>query len=188
MPLYLVAKSHDYVTVRVEPFLPLDRYSQFAWYKDGVWQGQTTSTVYTYINLAPRTTYVFSCDGYYLGGDTPPGWYGQGSIVVTTDAKRPDYFYWSNPKRQGQPFNVYAYEWNAFLNKINEFRDYKGLSRYPFTMASSGAVFTASMFNEAVYAIRAMSPPISPPPTVQRGDPIYAYYFDLFISSLFSIP
>ena len=49
-----------------------------------------------------------------------------------------------------------AYEWNNFTKRINEFREYRGLSQYSFATVSSDGNCTASIINQAVNAINAM--------------------------------
>lgn len=96
-------------------------------------------------------------------------------------------FEWDTPKASGGSFNITATEWNHFLDAINSARTGKGLTAYNFTYASKGGDFYAYMFNQAVQAISAMNPPISPPSTRSSGDEIYASYFNRLRDSLNSI-
>ena len=92
------------------------------------------------------------------------------SLTVTIpddEEERPDKFYWTTSIQTGASVRfdtasnsfrpVTAAEWNAFCSKINEFRRYKGLSEYSFTTVSTGMLFTAAIYNEAVAAINEIS-------------------------------
>lgn len=109
------------------------------------------------------------------------------TLAVSTLSSRPSDFAWTYYKNSGYEFNLYAFEWNNFFAKINEFREYKGLSTYSFTTAYSGFDFFAYMFNEAIYAISAMFPSYALPATVSSGTEVYAYQLNGLVSSLNSI-
>ncbi len=100
---------------------------------------------------------------------------------------RPSNWSWYNPKVSGEEFNLSHSEWLGFLSKINDFREYKGLSRYSFTDVQSGGNFRALHFNEAVNKINDMNPPTSTPSTVNTGDDVLASYFATLRDSLNSI-
>ena len=91
------------------------------------------------------------------------------------------------PKNSGSAFNLKATEWNSFTSKINEFRDWKGLSDYSFTTAVKGNTFTAAMFNQAVTAINAMysNNPLS---SVSKGSTVTAYILNNIVSVLNNVP
>lgn len=100
---------------------------------------------------------------------------------------RPDDWYWYTTKSSGADFRLTASEWNAFCNRINDFRQYENLSGRSFTSAYSGGTFYASIFNDARSAIANMSPPNSVPYSVSSGDNVGAYMLNALRDSLNSI-
>jgi hypothetical protein len=56
-------------------------------------------------------------------------------------------------KLQFDKFEMDASEWNAFTDKINEFRAYKDLPEYSFYTVSSDEIFWDWIYNQAVSAI-----------------------------------
>lgn len=106
---------------------------------------------------------------------------------------RPVNFSWSNSKSIGNPFNLTYTEWNSFLDKINEFREFKGFTPLTFNRGViSGAINSyvvprATSFNAAINAINSMSPSISPPSSVYIGQTIAANQFNKLRDSLNSI-
>jgi hypothetical protein len=72
-----------------------------------------------------------------------------------------------------------ANEWNDLLDKINEFREYKGLvTRFFNRGITSGAIngfieLTADSFNAAINVTNEMSPQISVPPFAGINQIIY---------------
>lgn len=148
---------------------------------------------YNFTGLLCGTSYTIDGEAEYGGT-----WYTVTSLNTSTDpCTRPSNFEWTYPKISGQDFKLTDDEWNAFLNRINDFRDYKGLSLYSFydyyhgdysfTKAYSGNDFYAYMFNQARNAIIEMSPPISPPSSKSSGQDIYASYLNGLRDSLNSI-
>ena len=110
------------------------------------------------------------------------------NVRVQYKTARPTDWAWHSSKTAGQAVSLTANEWNSFCTKINLFRQYKGLSNYTFTTATSGGVITASIVNQAVNAISAMSPPTSAPSTVtSKSSVITASFFNTLRSSLNSI-
>lgn len=112
---------------------------------------------------------------------------------------RPNTFSWTNgtynpysgvvEKVKGDPFDLTATEWNGLCNNINAVRQYKGLQTYSFfPTASSGAVFYADMYNQAVYAIQGISGYGSALATVSAGSAITAYHMNILVSELNAIP
>jgi hypothetical protein len=113
------------------------------------------------------------------------------NVTTTTPAVRPSNFAWSTSKVSGGNFNLTATEWQALLDKIQQFRAWKGMSAYSWTynnFFSSGFSFTANMFNEVRTAIASMSPPTSPPSSVSSGQDVLASYLNGLRDSLNSIP
>ena len=110
-------------------------------------------------------------------------------ISVSVPEKiRPDNFSWTYAKTQNGNFNLTATEWNNFTSRINEFREYCGLTAYTFTKAYSGNDFKAAMYNQARSAIRAISGYGSYIPLVSSGDDITAYLMNIIVSELNAIP
>ncbi len=113
---------------------------------------------------------------------------GYAERFVTVIKTKPS-FSWSYPKASGSSFNIYATEWNNLLDKVNEFRQYKGLSAInTFTYAYSGMEFTASMMNQPINIINTMSPNTSTPSVKVKGDSIFASDINRLRDSLNSIP
>lgn len=106
---------------------------------------------------------------------------------------RPQNFSWTNSKSSGSHYNLTYSEWNSFLDKINEFREFKGFTPLTFSRSlSSGAMSNyivpkASSFNAAINAINSMNPSISPPSSVYFGQTITANHFNKLRDSLNSI-
>jgi len=124
--------------------------------------------------------------------DTDGNSFGANSSAVFS-RPRPDNFSWTNNKSSGSMYNLTSSEWNAFLDKVNNFRAYKGLvvrtfSRNVGSGAISGYVVpTASSFNSAINAINDMNPTTSTPVTVSYGQHITAFHFTRIRDSLNSI-
>lgn len=148
--------------------------------------GGSTSTTRRYVSYDPGT---YDFWGYTLVQDGT--YWPSGSDTVTVEspaAQRPDDWSWYSTVRAGQPIELSAYEWNAFCNRINDFRVYVGLPEYgAFERAYSGDPITADIVEQAVYAIRAMDPPTSTPRAPSRGDLITADFFNDLRRSLNSI-
>jgi hypothetical protein len=141
---------------------------------------------YTFTGLTASTTYTLGAQAFDVQGNGSD----IKSISVTTPAAvtRPSNFTWSSAKTQGQNFNLTASEWTSLCSKINEFRTYKGLATYSFTSVASGDTFFFWIFNQAVTAISAMSPPTSAPSSVSSGDTVTASAINRLRDSLNSIP
>lgn len=85
--------------------------------------------------------------------------------ITTPEHLRPADWEWQSNIAVGAvvPFSNNAFrpltatEWNAFTKRINEFREYRGVSSYSFTTVNSNTNFTASIYNEAVAAIKGIS-------------------------------
>lgn len=90
---------------------------------------------------------------------------------------RPSNWNWWNPVYFNAPIQIYASEWNAFCDRINEFRDYDGLPYYRFSYVGSGDNISADIVNEAVDAISSIRSAWGVPGRVYRGDTIKADFF-----------
>ena len=148
--------------------------------------GGSTSTTRRYVSYDPGT---YDFWGYTLVQDGT--YWPAGSDTVTVEspaAQRPDDWSWYSTVRAGQPIELSAYEWNAFCNRINDFRVYVGLPEYgAFERVYSGDPISASIVRHAVWAIDAMDPPTNTPSTPSRGDLITADFFNDLRRSLNSI-
>lgn len=102
----------------------------------------------TYYTITGRIFYTLVAGGSYSSVDVSGG--------TTTSAGRPAFFYWTYPKTSGQIVNLYAFEWNDFMNNINLVRTYKGLFTVSYTTAYSGNTITAAMYNQAYSAVSGM--------------------------------
>lgn len=87
------------------------------------------------------------------------------------------------------PYYLNAAGWNSYTSNINDVREYRGLSRYSFTTAIAGRTeLSAAMVNQAINAINAMSPPISPPSlTTSMSTPGSAALLNKLVDSLNSV-
>lgn len=138
-----------------------DRYVD--WYLGGSLK-QTTylgayisqSSVVTFTGLSSDTLYTITGRIFYTlvaGGAYN---YVDVSNSATTLSGRPPFFYWTYSKVSGQNVNLYAFEWNDFMNNINLVRTYKGLFTVSYTTAYSGNTITAAMYNQAHPAVGGM--------------------------------
>jgi hypothetical protein len=152
-----------------------------------VWNSSIGGTSSTVTGLTNGQPYEFRVRAYVSDYGS---WTGFSGTVVATPGLRPSNFSWTTAKIAGQNINVTAAEWTALCTRINEFRVYKSLTNYSFTPVTTNVTtITAAIVNQAVTAISAMSPPISPPSTVTAGvTTITASFFNGLVSSLNSIP
>ena len=128
-------------------------------YKDITYASYQSGTrIVTWTGLFAGLQYKFNARTYYTYNSVAlDSVYWSNDLYVTTTS-RPDNFSWTTPKVQGDPAtNLTATEWNALCIRINEFRQYKGLSTISFTILSSGGFFYASNLNEARNAIYPMN-------------------------------
>lgn len=148
--------------------------------------GGSTSTSRRYVNWDPGT---YDFWGYTLVQDGTYWPAGAGTVTVEgAAAQRPDDWSWYSAVRAGRPILLSAYEWNAFCNRINDFRVYSGLPEYgDFERMYSGDPISAGVVRHAVWAISAMDPPYKPPASPGSGDPITASFFNDLMDSLNSI-
>jgi len=136
--------------------------------------------------------------GYYVLGFTTNSSgivsVGNGSVVFTTENRPTNWTLFTMtsgsamPTYLGNPSPCTAIRWNAFTNKINEFRTYKSVSLYTFSTAYIGQNATATLINQARTAISGMSPPTSVPPAVSSSGGVLASTLVGLQSSLNSIP
>ncbi len=129
-----------------------------------VWQSSYVSSgsrAYVTADLSEGTWYWRA---YTTSGD--PIYDSSYTSVRDLDIRvRPNNWYWSTSKNSGDDFNLTASEWNSFTDRIDEFRQYVGLTDGTYSEAYVDGNFYAYQFNQAVNAISEMNPPISPPST-----------------------
>lgn len=131
----------------------------------------------TISGLIPNTDYKVNVH-YDVGN----AWCG--TRPFTTKSARPDDWSWWSVVSQDKDINISANEWNAFCARINEFRDYKGLSQYgAFITARRGEDISALIVNHAVWAIGAMNTSAKSL-EIQQGDAISSGFFNSLKSCL----
>lgn len=124
--------------------------------------------------------------------DTDNNSFGASSSAVFS-RPRPASFNWNSAKTTGGTYNLTYSEWNGLLDKINEFRAYKGLAQLSYSRTvTSGAISgivapTASSFNAAINGINSMPRTIAPPAQVGVGASITADRLNDLRNSLNSI-
>lgn len=102
--------------------------------------------------------------------------------------ERPEDFEWTYEKVSGGSFNLTADEWNALTARINEFRLYKKLPEYEFSVAEKNKPFTAQMYNQVREAIQEISGYGTLIPEVEQKQEITAYMLNVVVSELNAIP
>lgn len=113
--------------------------------------------------------------------------YGMTVVVTDSSASRPDDWEWWNTIKKGKPIALEADEWNAFCDRINEFREYQGLYAFGYTEVESGDPISADIVNEAIDMISWLSITEDLPDKVESGDPITAVFFQDLVNALNSI-
>jgi hypothetical protein len=118
---------------------------------------------------------------------------GYAERYITFKKARPANFIWTYSKASGGQYNLTPQEWNALLNKINEFREYKGFIPFDFNRTitngaiNSYVVPSAAAFNSAVNGINSLSPTLSPPAQVNSGSIVTANQLNRLRDSLNSV-
>lgn len=124
---------------------------------------------YDISNLAVGTYYEVQVRGYTTGVE---GTFSE-SLIVRTQTSYPTPLAWRT-RYTGGTNMVTAKEWNDMTSKINAWREYRGLGIMSFSTAVTGSTITASIFNQARNAIENLSPRLTAPAYVYKGDPITA--------------
>ena len=149
-------------------------------YADGTYTATASSMTKTFSGLKAGTKYACNVE---LDNKT---WIG--TKYFTTDSAaipRPSDWSWHSSIYSGGYIKLTATEWNDFTARINDFRTYKGLSKYSFTRVSRGTNISASIVNEATNAIRAMNSVATS--NVYSGDNISASFFNSLKNALNNI-
>lgn len=209
----LISSTETSITVDISGLsMAQNKYNEFRFRIDGgSWRSVSVQSNYSG-NDSPNYTFTGLKAGtlYHIEGEAyTNSWYSTDSKWASTKSSsggggtdpdpdpwepdpdpgptRPRDWEWYIGKYSGYSFNITASEWNAFFDKINEFRSYKGLSYYSYTRAYWGYNFTASQYNEARNAIAAMNPWTSIPSYRSRGETIYASDINSLRDSLNSV-
>lgn len=134
----------------------------------------SSGTLSVPITLDPGNSYRFNAGETSNGATT---WYWGTAPMVTTAsaAVRPNNWQWWSTIRKSYEIRISANEWNAFCDRINDFRDYVGLSYRNFATVYSGTKISASIVNQARSAIADMTS--RAPHAVYAGDTITADFF-----------
>ncbi len=129
-----------------------------------VWQSSYVSSGSRAYVTASLSEGVWYWRAYTTSGDPSL----DSSYTSTRDLEirvRPNNWSWSSNVSSGEDFNISASEWNNFTDRIDEFRQYKGLADGTYSEAHVDGDFYAYQFNQAVNEISDMNPPTSPPST-----------------------
>lgn len=140
-----------------------------------------------YYGLKPSTAYVANVGTVSDAGVTT--WIGAQSFTTTAPSlPRPNNWNWYNVIESGYPIHLSAVEWNSFCERINAFRNYKGVTSKIFAPAYSGDRIYASFINDAIDAISEIPSHGTLPPKVTAGvTRIAAYTFNYLSSALNAI-
>lgn len=133
---------------------------------------------------------VTSGTKYYLYVYCPDGVAATATLTANVEdkIKRPSDWSWITTIAKGSDIKLTADEWNSFTSRINEFREYDGLSSYVFTAAISGVTpIEATICNEAHTAIDEISEHGVLPQRLELGGPLYASFFNELKNALNSI-
>ena len=135
------------------------------------------------------TAAVVANEVYYLFVCCYGGRSGSVTLSVSITSPRPNNWSWTNTISSGSQIKLTAAEWNSFTSRINEFRDYKGLSAYSFTTAISGTTpIEYTICNQAYTAINAITGHGTMPAQLTNGGPLYASFFNGLKDALNAIP
>lgn len=148
--------------------------------------GGTTTTPLTSVTHSPGSLKLYGWTQVKDGRYWPAG---QATVVVLEEKPaRPDNFYWDSAVASGNEAIIYAWRWNSFAGRINEFRVYKGLPAYNFTTVYSGTTpISASIVNEAWDAINEIPGKGTMPSKAVSGGPMYASFFHSLANAINSI-
>lgn len=152
-------------------------------YVDGSYVADVYVTGANLIELEPDTRYritVFPCNNYGTGvSDTIYVW--TNSPPVT----RPQDWNWTTTERNAFNYNglltVLTYtRWNSFIDRINDFCDYKDIDRLPTNvkMTSLNKILYATDFRTIAIKLHTLSGAVSSElRNVSQNDVVYGWYF-----------
>lgn len=191
-PAYITAKDRDILRLLYSDYVsPNDSYTDVALSLNipkGCYMPTTDTTNST---LTVPDSFLKKGGNYRVRAfvvNSSGGVSATGNWINVSINDRPNNFSWTYAKTQGGDFNLTAGEWNSYTARINEFRDYRGLSPYSFTTAYTGNPFTAGMYNQARSAIQSISGFGGYIPQVSSGQDITAYMMNILVSELNAIP
>jgi hypothetical protein len=150
-----------------------------AWYRlknsADAWQSITITnptTTGTITGLTTGSEYEIKASSFYTVSGTDiesvdaSGNTSFSSLIYAKAVSRPTNWAWTTtitagtdvPSVSGKTIYIMpATEWNAFTDRINDFREYINLADYTFTSVSTDTEFTKTIINQALTAIRDMS-------------------------------
>lgn len=171
---------------------------QHNWYLDGALcdtvqtaEGEMSSSC-SFSGLDPGTTYDVMVAVYAFN---PWRELARGSRSVTTEEEprpvRPNDWSWWSAVSAGRAMKLTASEWNAFLSRVQEFADYKGVSLSSSSLSSAiaarGTTMRASQANAARSLVNQLSPRVGVPYAVSAGDAITASFINGLKDALNSV-
>lgn len=149
---------------------------------DRTYSATSSTMTKTFTGLKPNTRYAYN---FWHNGtivySSGPSFTTEKAVEVT----RPRDWAWYSTIRSGGTVRLSASEWNAFCTRINEFREYKGLSNYNFTTVYRGDDISANIVNQARSAIYSMNRNV--PSSAVSGGTMYASFFTGLSDALNSI-
>lgn len=98
---------------------------------------------------------------------------------------KPQKWYWESTVKKGYPVAFTDTEWTHFQNKINEVREYKGISTYTgFVSPHKGDTITADICNKAWSAINGITGHGTMPAQAVKGRRMTAAFFNSLQNAL----
>jgi hypothetical protein len=179
-----IAEGEDWISVEAPIGISGGIYIE--WYLDGVYQDTTYpqdgyGAEYTFRWLSAGMTY-WGQALVYLPNFPDPVDSSNPTPIFTLDLpiQRPDNWVWAPPIVAGNPIDISASLWNAFCDRINEFRLWKNMSAFPFTSVHSSDPITALTVNVARQAIGSLLGSMATLPEMAISDTtlVSAAYFN----------
>lgn len=103
------------------------------------------------------------------------------------EPSRPPNWSWSTPLVAGELFNLTAADWNAYMERVDDFWEYRGNSKMGYETVFPGDEFKYTHFNSPLVRLFFMNPAIQPPDSKYAGAPINASDLNRLRDSLNSI-
>lgn len=142
---------------------------------DDIFYADDTTFWYDIDGLTPDTDYAANVKA---GEDF------LGTTYFTTLSRRPTNWSWWSTIASGAEIAITAPEWNAFCERINEFRAYKKRQPYGFSPVSSGTPISAYIVNQGISAISEISNHGSLPEQAYSGGTVSAAFFHALSGTL----